>query len=494
MTSPVAGSLRPARWDVAAGLGIALSLGLCTGFAGPKWGIVAALALVGAAAFFARLRLVLFLLAAIAPLQVTIDVPGYGIQPTMIGALAVFTICLASILRSGRVRRDPSKLGLLLSAFFALAVLAALFGIWPRWSVTRIVHLWTYLGLFLSTFWLLRGPEDAMRLVRLLMAASVVVGLIGVGLHLTQFVVGQQAARDLFMYALAPVVLGPKRAASFEVSTVWYAGVEDAPVRAGGPFFWPFMFAMYLELTLPLLLARIAFVARARATWWHVMGAVALIFCVAATYVRGAWVTFPFAVAAAWHVARGARLRMRRAVVWLLVGATLFLFLSSSLLGRGAVWERLRATWQPDYHSNVARLQTWAAAARVIKGHPVIGVGPGNFWPAVRDSRPEELAKPYTNADNLYITVASEMGGLGLVCLVFFLVRLISCAAEVARRSQDEKIKAIAVGLVGSFVWVSLNSITADCLYEHRLFAVFWVLAGVVAVMYRSVRQETRDP
>jgi hypothetical protein len=475
------------------GAGIALSLGVCTGLGGPKWGLIATLLLVSAAAFALHLRFVLFVLAAIAPLQVTIDVPGFGIQPTMIAGLAVFAICLGAIAKSGRVKRDPSRLGLLLSAFFVLAVLDSVLGIWPRWSVTRIIHLWTYLGLFLSTLWLLRGTEDAMRLVRLIIAAAVIVGLIGAALHSMQFVVGQRPARQMFMYGLAPVILGAKRAASFEVSTVWYAGVEDAPVRAGGPFFWPFMFAMYLEMTLPLLLARIAFVSRAKPAWWHVAGAVVLIFCVAATYVRGAWVTFPFA-AAAWYAAKRAGLRPRRAVVWLFIGAIFFLFLSSSLLGRGALWTRLRATWQPDYYSNAARLRTLASGARLVIEHPVTGVGPGNFWSAVSDTPPGELAKPNTNADNLYMTVASEMGLLGLACLVLLLIRLIWCAAQVARQSQDEAVKAVAVGLVGAFVWVSLNSITADCLYEHRLFAVFWILAGVVAVLYRSVRQSAAAP
>jgi O-antigen ligase len=467
-----------------AGAGVAVAL--AAAFGGAEW--AAAVALMAAALFLvgAHTRLALYFVAALIPVQITMGIAGLGVLPTVVASYGVFAMALAKVLCSRRVQPDPSKISLLLVLFVAAAFAAAVLGIDPGWSVTRLIHLGAYASLFLSAVMLMRSVEDAVLMIRVVMAVSIIVALVGIAFHLLQFVVGREHASDFLTSTVGPILLGAERVSALEVHRIWEPGVPGAPLRAVGPFLWPPVFAMYVELVLPLWLAGIVFGGeRTSSIIWPGIVSGMLIFCVAATFVRGAWLTFPFAVAAMWYAAYRGGLRARPQVVGLVVTCVLVVFFASAVLGHGAFWERLRTTWQPDYASNLERLAIWRDATVVFRDHPVLGVGPGNFAAARYGRKASELARPHVNAHNMYLTTACETGIVGLAILLALYGRLIVCTLTAARRAADPRLRILASGLVGSFVWIGLNSLTDDALYEHRLFGVFWILAAAVAVIYR---------
>lgn len=473
-------------------VGVGIAIAVATAFGGGKWAAATALVAVAVLLIIAQTRFALYFVAALIPLQVTLDVAGMGILPTLLAAYGIFAITAARALCGGRFERDPSRLTWLLGFLVAAAVAAAALGLDPGWSATRLIHLGAYFCLMCSVVLLVRSVDDAVRMVRVVMVVSVIVGLIGVGLHLTQFAVGRSGAIHILTDKIAPIFLGAKRVSALQVHHIWEPGVRGAPLRAVGPFLWPPVFAMYIELVLPLWLAALLFGRRTRVPWTGAAAGI-LIFCVAATFVRGAWLTFPFAAAAMWYAARRAHMRAKPTVFAVLAGGALVVFLSSALAGQGAFLERLRSIWQPDYASNLQRFQIWTDAVTIVRDHPVLGVGPGNFSAARYGARASELARPHVNAHNMYMTTACELGIIGLAALVLFYGRLLSSAAAAAKRLADERARVVCIGLVGSFVWIGLNSMTDDALYEHRLFGIFWILAGVVAVLYRGARAGGSD-
>jgi O-antigen ligase len=479
--------------SVAITLGSCVAIGLAAAFGGGKWAVAVAVMAVAIFLIAARTRFALYFVAALIPIQVTLDIAGLNVLPTLLGAYGILAVTAARALCGQKSPSDPSRLTLILFFFAAAATAAAALGLDPVWSLTRLIHLGAYLSLTASAIILLRTVDDAVRVIRIVMAVSVVVGLMGIVFHSLQFVVGHDAAERFLTETVAPVFLGGQRVAALQAHKIWDPGIPGAPMRAVGPFMWPPVFAMYIELVLPLWLAVLLYGRGAKALWPAVAAGI-LIFCVAATFVRGAWLTFPIAALAMWYAAARAGLRAKPAAVLLLGLGVLVVSFASVMAGEGAFAERLRTAWQPDYASNLQRFEIWTDAAEIAKEHPILGVGPGNFSAARYGERASELERPHVNAHNMYFTITCELGLVGLAAFVVFYFRLLGCAVAAGRCLADRTAKILCVGLVGSFVWIGLNSLTDDALYEHRLFGIFWILAACVAVMYRGARAAGADP
>jgi O-antigen ligase len=203
----------------------------------------------------------------------------------------------------------------------------------------------------------------------------------------------------------------------------------DRGVRVVGTFGQPNPYAGYLNLTLPLLLA---YVAWGRERVWR---------------LRCAGLTLVLGCALALAQSRGATLALfvaLLAMAWMgwpwarrwLVGAALAGVASIGLLlaiGRLTMSAFLaKLGWRPltnaalSQHvtdanfSTTERLAHWAAALRMLAAHPWLGVGAGNY-PIVYD----RYAVPrwplaLGHAHNLYLNLAAELGILGgLLALAF---------------------------------------------------------------------------
>jgi O-antigen ligase len=68
------------------------------------------------------------------------------------------------------------------------------------------------------------------------------------------------------------------------------------------------------------------------------------------------------------------------------------------------------------------RVQRWRYAMKMIKDHPVVGVGPNNFVPALaRYGRGDILDKQGLSVHNSYLNVGAEMGLVGLTLYILVL-------------------------------------------------------------------------
>ena len=144
----------------------------------------------------------------------------------------------------------------------------------------------------------------------------------------------------------------------------------------------------------------------------------------------------------------------RRARYLLPVAALLGAFLAISPLSP------VHRILHPDYSdtdSVVIHLELWRAGLRIVRDHPLAGVGIGQFKSVVgqysSDKRLSWLAH------NTYLEIASEMGVPGLLLLlgVFgFSFRSLGEARESAGREGDALLRAVALGaqagLAGFFV------------------------------------------
>ena len=184
--------------------------------------------------------------------------------------------------------------------------------------------------------------------------------------------------------------------------------------------------------------------------WTRVLVVVAVVGLVALVAVRGvAWVTQPFG---------------------LRVTAT---------LGE-------RITW-------AGRVEIWRRAVRVIRDHPLTGIGFDTLFPVIHARYPTFLIRPGydgTHAHNFFLQVALDLGLPGLLAIGWLLGAFGRMGWRVYRRAEQPGCRpayqALALGLLGG-VAAQLVYGLADAIALGQKPGVFlWAFLGVGAALWRT--------
>ncbi len=130
----------------------------------------------------------------------------------------------------------------------------------------------------------------------------------------------------------------------------------------------------------------------------------------------------------------------------------------------------------------IARLHLMKVGLSMIKAHPVMGVGLNNHLIVAPEFDPDTylLAMP---THNHYLVVASETGIPGLVFFLGFIFLTCMTALKSAR-SNDLYIAALAVGILGAYVAISVHTLV-DWLASNTNQTFFWLYGGMAAGLSR---------
>jgi O-antigen ligase len=200
--------------------------------------------------------------------------------------------------------------------------------------------------------------------------------------------------------------------------------------------------AGYLNLVLPLAIACMTFAKTRRL---RVLGLTCHSAALAALYLtgsRGGLIAYGgMLLVSIWF------LKPKR-VAWLRLSLSIVLAAGLVLsLQQPAAGERLD---QVDDFTQESRLALWAAAGSMFLGHPVLGVGYGNYRSLYGDyipgARPDDL-----DAHNLYLQFLSETGIIGFLMFSGLMVAFARLALRLARQS-DPLYRIIGVALGGALV------------------------------------------
>ncbi len=135
----------------------------------------------------------------------------------------------------------------------------------------------------------------------------------------------------------------------------------------------------------------------------------------------------------------------------------------------------------------VSRVQLNHIALRMIAAHPLLGVGINTFVEVMRQYDMTGIADFFPEpVHNVYLLVAAESG---LVGLGLFLLLLASAFREGlwAVRTGDRFTSVCAIGLLGGFVVLVVSNLADEHLRTEVLYALFWVLIGLVAAARRMI-------
>lgn len=233
---------------------------------------------------------------------------------------------------------------------------------------------------------------------------------------------------------LVASVVGAVLAGSGALVSVVVSGEK----RATGPLEDPNDLAYVLVAALPLVVT----VGRS-GRWWGLVriGCVGILALgAAATFSRGGAVAA--AVAVIWLLARGA-MSMRTLI---LAGSAVVITAAATAAVAASTLVAALGEKQYIAGSNVdSRMIRWQAAARMLAENPVLGVGPGGFREEyVAASGLAEIAEQTPVTHNMYLEVAAELGGLGLLLFIAVIVTAL-VSTELALRGGADRTTVVAV-------------------------------------------------
>jgi len=165
----------------------------------------------------------------------------------------------------------------------------------------------------------------------------------------------------------------------------------------------------------------------------------------------------------------------------------LILIMSVLLFGYPPLFHRLSSIIDLSYSSNQERIYIWESTWRMIKDHPVIGMGMGNYvsfykWYIMPGSKITDASF----AHNIFLQIWAECGIGALFAfagiIIFTLLKGISLV-----KSPDSSFKTIGLASLAAFVGILIHS-QVDCtIYSMHIGPIFWLLAGIIFYSEKSV-------
>jgi O-antigen ligase len=271
--------------------------------------------------------------------------------------------------------------------------------------------------------------------------------------------------RGLMLGGIASIVLALAQDYTVAPSAIVLGG--HLVPRIAGPLEGPNQLAGYLEIVLPTLLA-VRLTRGANVVLDLVL--LAGTFAAVLTFSRGGlgglalgFLTVVFAFI------RPDLIRRFVALIGASSGIFTILFAAAVVAGKVDT-----ARLGPDAFSGLGtRTQLWRAALAMWRGHPLLGVGAGNFELEISDVGASGIR---THANSLYLQALAE-GGIVLFGLT--LAAFIVVANALLRYVRSP----LALGALGATVALGVHQVFDDLFFFPKVGELWWLLVGAAIVV-----------
>src|SRR5437762_12045914 len=101
------------------------------------------------------------------------------------------------------------------------------------------------------------------------------------------------------------------------------------------------------------------------------------------------------------------------------------------------------------------RLVLWRAAARMVRAHPLTGVGPDNFRLAYGDYAGIEHPDPRMHSNNMYVEVLAGSGVIGFAAFAWLCWRASRIATAAALQPSSDLAAAFGAAIVAALAAIA---------------------------------------
>ncbi|MEA3485288.1 MAG: O-antigen ligase family protein [Candidatus Aerophobetes bacterium] len=143
-----------------------------------------------------------------------------------------------------------------------------------------------------------------------------------------------------------------------------------------------------------------------------------------------------------------------------------------------------------SYSSNQERIYIWQSSWKMIKDHPIIGMGMGNYLSFYKwYMMPKSKVPDASFAHNIFLQIWAECGIIALISFVGIVLFTLLKGIRLTK-SPDSLLKVVGLSSLAAFVGILIHS-QVDCtIYSMHIGPIFWLLAGIIFYSERIVYEE----
>ena len=143
------------------------------------------------------------------------------------------------------------------------------------------------------------------------------------------------------------------------------------------------------------------------------------------------------------------------------------------------------AVWKPGHgatSSSGLRMDYYTNSLKIIRDHPILGVGTGGFALAYTEKIKGTQSAPSNNPHNQYLLITVQLGIVGLLLLLYLFVQQWRTAAWLPTAFEQDMARGVLLTIMS-------GSLLNSPLLDHAEAMFFAWMSGVLFAGYRAVRR-----
>jgi len=144
--------------------------------------------------------------------------------------------------------------------------------------------------------------------------------------------------------------------------------------------------------------------------------------------------------------------------------------------------------------SNLERFNRWAAAIKMFKDSPVLGMGydtyTSNYYYYRNVNYSTLLSSAFMGVHSEFLKVLSETGLLGFISFILLLSIFFREGFKVYNKVNDLFLKLIVLGIIGGFSSYLIHGIFNNFTKIDKVAIPFWLSFGLIGAIGRHTSGE----
>ena len=265
------------------------------------------------------------------------------------------------------------------------------------------------------------------------------------------------------------------------------ASLTDLDLNAGVPgrvfstLANPNNYAEFLVIMMPIAAV---FAANIKRTWIRIpfcAGMVLPVMALFMTYSRGCWISMMLTCIVFVYYANK---KLIPAFFLICIAAIPFL--------PDSVMIRISTIFNSQDTSSMFRIYVWSGTLKMAHDFFLtgIGLGPGSFALLYPDYANQHALVGVPHSHMVYLELVIELGILGFVSFMWFMLRLWKDSACSLLRSSNQMNKLVLIACLSSLIGISFAFGVEYVWYYPRTFFAYFILAGIATAAIRIVKNE----
>lgn len=261
---------------------------------------------------------------------------------------------------------------------------------------------------------------------------------------------------------------------NFEYVYLLYKGASGLALRIKSTTTHPNSLAKFLLAIIPVSITLAVISTEFKNKILYAIISLSLIASEMFTISRGAWIAL---------VVAGLLLVIMYKNRWFFAGIIALALVGIALLPPEIGLERARSIFSLTHPWNFERVNVWTASLKIIKDHPLFGIGLNNFQYYYAAYKPAAGVEVFRHAHNTFLNLAVEMGVAAALLFIAYLIMVVK--RVVAVRSNDYQqilAKSIVIGTISVLTYgmVEYN-------FNNELqIVLFFVMQGIALQLIKS--------